>query len=117
MNQCAKCGKALRRVHRGFLQQFRYAAVFEYSGCGLKEYAPRPYRFHFGPHVRCPRCGTRRVTKRRQRDRIDPMYWSLLTAAELVLGAGKLFHCHLCRIQFYDRRNLAPDAATATHSA
>ena len=109
MNHCVKCGKPLRRIHRSFLQQLRYAAVFECSGCGTKEYAPRPYRFHLGPSVRCPRCGTPKVNKSKQRDRIDPMHWSFLTLLETVFSGGKLFHCHLCRIQFYDRRNIASD--------
>ena len=111
MNSCAKCGKPLRRVHRSVLQQLRYAAVFECSGCGLKEYAPRRYRFHFGPYPRCPRCGTSRVSKRKNRDRIDPMYLGPLTLLESLLGGGKLYHCHFCRIQFYDRRKPSPDAS------
>ena len=114
MDRCAKCGKPVRRVHRTLLQQLRYAAVFECSGCGLKEYAPRPYRFHFGPYVRCPRCGTPRVTQRKRRDRIDRMYWSPLTLLESVFSGGKLFHCHLCRIQFFDRRKLSPDASSVS---
>jgi hypothetical protein len=38
------------------------------------------------------------------------MHWSFLTMLERLAG-GKLFHCHYCRIQFYDRRAIAPGAA------
>ena len=81
--------------------------MFECSGCGGQECEPRPYRFHFGANVQCPLCGTLEVTKRRSRDRIDPMHWGFLTLLETVLSGGKLFQCPACRIQFYDRRNLA----------
>jgi len=76
----------------------------------VEEYAPRAYRFHFGPHVRCPRCGTVKVVKRRDRDRIDPMHYGVLTMLEWLVSFGKLYHCRFCRIQFYDRRNLSPHA-------
>jgi len=111
VNNCAKCGKPLRRVHRSLFQHLRYAAIFECKECGIQEYAPRPYRFHFGPHVRCPRCGTLRVAKRRSRDHIDKMRWGFFTPFDFVAGAGKLYHCRYCRLQFYDRRDLSPDAS------
>ena len=111
MNHCVKCGKPLRRIHRSLLQQLHYSAIFECPGCGIQEYAPRPYQFHFGPNVLCPRCGTTKVKRRKQRDRIDPMHWSFLTLLETLIGGGKLFHCQFCRIQFYDRRNVSPQAA------
>jgi hypothetical protein len=101
----------LRRVHRSFFQQLRYAAVFQCKDCGVEEYAPRPYRFHFGPYARCPRCGTLRVVKRRERDRIDKMRWGFMTPFDALLGGGKLYHCHLCRIQFYDRRDLSAEGS------
>jgi len=103
----------MRRIHRSFLERLRYDAVFECAGCGLREYAPRPYRFHLGPNVLCPRCGTPRVKRRRKRDYIDPMHWTLLTFLEAVFSGGKLFHCEFCRVQFYDRRRLAPETSKA----
>ncbi len=109
MYACATCGKPLQRVHRTWLQQLRFKAVFQCRQCGSWGYAPRQYRFHFGPHVQCPRCGSTRVNARQTRDRIDPMHRSLLTFVEWILGRGKLYHCYFCRVQFYDRRNLAPD--------
>ena len=109
MEKCANCGKPLRRVRRTFFQQFRYSAAYQCRECGGEEYAPHAYRFHFGPYARCPRCGTVRILKRKKRDPVDPMHWSFLIVLERLLG-GKLCHCEFCRIQFYDRRNLAPGA-------
>jgi hypothetical protein len=51
-----------------------------------------------------------RIEKLKKRDLIDPMHWSILIVLEWLLF-GKLYHCHFCRIQFYDRRGLAPDAS------
>jgi len=53
-----------------------------------------------------------KVVKRRDRDRIDPMHYGVLTAVEWLLSLGKLYHCRFCRIQFYDRRELSPHSAS-----
>lgn len=110
VEKCANCGKPLRRVPRTFFQQFGYSAAYQCPECGNQEFEPRPYRFHFGPHARCPQCGTVRLERHKRRDPVDPVRWSLLTVLEWLLG-GKLCHCNFCRIQFYDRRNLGPDAS------
>jgi DNA-directed RNA polymerase subunit RPC12/RpoP len=113
VSTCAQCGKPLQRVHRTFFQQLHYSAAFQCAACGIAEYAPFAYKLHFGPYARCPRCGTVRIVKRRKRDLVDPMHWSFLTILERLAG-GKLCHCHYCRIQFYDRRELAPEASRDT---
>lgn len=107
---CARCGKPLRRVRRKLFQQLRYSAAFQCRECQSEEYAPRRYRFHFGDRARCPLCGTVRIEKLKKRDPIDPMHWSFLIVLERLLF-GKLYHCNFCRIQFYDRRDRAPDAS------
>lgn len=109
--QCAKCGKTLRRVPRSLWQRFRYAAIYRCRQCQVQECEPYRYRYHFGPYVRCPRCGTVKVSQLRHRDKIDRMHWGPLGLIEFVVGAGKLFHCRFCRRQFYDRRHLSPNAA------
>ena len=50
-----------------------------------------------------------KVTLQRKRDRIDPMYWSVLSVLEMILSGGKLYHCSFCRIQFFDRRHHVSD--------
>ena len=108
MRNCGRCGGRLRRVHRTFWERFSYLAIYECRDCHDVISYPRHYRHHLGPHTRCPRCGTLRVTKLKERDHIDPIHTGLLNLLER-LAAGKLYHCRFCRLQFYDRRNLASE--------
>lgn len=101
----------MRRVHRSFAERFRYMAIFKCRECAAVESAPRQYVFHLGPQCRCPRCGTLRVVRLRSRDHIDPMRHGLLNLLERMAG-GRLYHCRYCRIQFFDRRPLAPEQRT-----
>jgi hypothetical protein len=58
-----------------------------------------------GPVARCPYCESARLKKLIQPDRIDrfaPTFWSRVER----LRGGGLYHCALCRIQFYDTRPL-----------
>ena len=108
MRKCGYCGSnRLKRVHRTFLERFSYLAIYECRECENEEFVPRQYTFHFGENARCPRCGTLRVTKLRAPDKIDPMVPGLLNRVEKVAG-GTLHHCCFCRVQFYDRRKMAP---------
>lgn len=66
----------------------------------------RPYWNHFGPFCRCPLCGSYRVTGLRKRDHVDAMHGGLFHIFYRLFG-GKLFHCRICRVQFFDRRPLA----------
>src|ERR1019366_7042065 len=47
---------------------------------------PRRFRYHFGEHPRCPKCGTLRITKLKHRDQIDPMSGSFLNLLERMCG-------------------------------
>jgi len=109
VRKCGYCGSSkLKRVHRTFVERFSYLAIYECRDCENEEFIPRRYTFHFGPQVRCPRCGTYRVTKLRGPDKIDRMatgFWNLF---EKIAGGNKLYHCCFCRLQFYDRRKMAP---------
>ena len=105
--KCVQCGQRLRRVHRTFFERFSYMAVYECRTCKREEYAPRRFRFHFGPSCRCPLCGTYRVVRLKQPDKIDRMHGGFLNFLERLAGKGRLFHCRWCRLQFYDRRGLA----------
>jgi DNA-directed RNA polymerase subunit RPC12/RpoP len=90
------------------MERFSYLAIYECRDCENEEFIPRRYTFHFGDQVRCPRCGTFRVTKLRGPDKIDKMVTGILNSFERIAGGNKLYHCCFCRIQFYDRRKLAP---------
>jgi uncharacterized protein with PIN domain len=103
MLKCSHCGGRLRRVHRTVLERFRYAAVYYCKGCDNEECLPRIFQYHFGVYARCPQCGTHRLSKLRERDKIDKMNTGLLNLAERIWG-GNLYHCRYCRLQFYDRR-------------
>jgi hypothetical protein len=94
------------------LERFLYLAIYECPDCDIETFVPRPYQHHFGPHSRCPHCGTLRLIRLKQRDRIDRMHGGFLNALERIAG-GKLVHCRFCRLQFYDRRPLATEAPTA----
>jgi hypothetical protein len=109
VRKCGYCGSGrLKRVHRTFIERFSYLAIYECRDCENEEFIPRRYTYHFGEEVRCPRCGTYRVTKLRAPDKIDKMVTGVWNAVERVLGGNKLYHCCFCRVQFYDRRRLAP---------
>ncbi|HTS65549.1 MAG TPA: hypothetical protein VMH28_26185 [Candidatus Acidoferrales bacterium] len=115
--RCQQCGGNLRRVHRTFWERFGYMAIYECRGCKHEEYAPRRYRYHFGPACRCPVCGSPRVAKLKHRDRIDKMQTGFLNFLERIVGKGQLFHCRWCRLQFYDRRPLSLEASKLAEGA
>jgi DNA-directed RNA polymerase subunit RPC12/RpoP len=107
VRKCGYCGgSGLKRVHRTFLERFSYLAIYECRDCEHEEFVPRRYTYHLGGDVRCPRCGTYRVTKLRALDKIDKMASGPLNWMEKLAG-GSLYHCCFCRVQFYDRRKLA----------
>jgi hypothetical protein len=108
--KCVQCGQRLRRVHRTVVERIGYMAVYECRTCKREEFAPRRFRYHFGPSCRCPLCGTYRVVRLKQPDKIDRMHGGFLNFLEHLAGRGRLFHCRWCRLQFYDRRGLATHA-------
>lgn len=113
MLKCGRCGGRVRRVHRSFVERFSYMAIFACRECQHEEFVQRRYRYHLGPHARCPRCGTLRIVRLKEPDKIDPSYGGFLNFLERLAGNGRLFHCRYCRVQFYDRRRLSGDAEAA----
>jgi hypothetical protein len=107
MRSCVQCGGPVHRIHRTFWERFTYLAIYECRDCKGVSCVARPYRNNLGDSCRCPHCGTVRVTKLRTRDKIDPMYSGPVNLLKKLAG-GSLFHCKFCRVQFYDRRPLAP---------
>ncbi len=109
MRKCIHCGGKLRRIHRTPIERISYMAIFQCCLCNREQYMPRPFRLHFGPHARCPKCGTYRLTRLAELDVIDSVQGGFLNLLER-LCHGNLFHCRFCRVQFYDRRPLAAPA-------
>jgi hypothetical protein len=58
-----------------------------------------------------------RIARLKEPDRIDPMTSGLLNLLERVSGHGKIFHCRFCRLQFFDRRELAPARSAIVEAA
>jgi len=100
----------VRRIHRTLVERFSYLAIFQCCVCEREQHMPRPFRLHFGPHARCPKCGTFRLTRLGEPDGIDRIQGGLFSLFER-LCHGNLFHCRFCRVQFYDRRPQAPPAS------
>jgi DNA-directed RNA polymerase subunit RPC12/RpoP len=95
----------MRRVHRTLLERLSYIAIYSCKECHAEDNLPRAHQLHHGKAARCPKCGTYRITRLKQPDRIDPMCSGVLNMLEKAAG-GKLYHCRYCRIQFWDRRRL-----------
>src|SRR5688572_13695188 len=95
----------MKRIHRTLWDRFSYMAIYQCRICHAQESVPRHFRFHLGEDCRCPRCGTIRLRKLRERDHIDPMMTGILNLMERLAG-GTLYHCRYCRLQFYDRRSM-----------
>ena len=109
MVKCGQCGGELRRVHRTFVERLNYMAVYECQQCQRKGFASRRFRYHLGPVSRCPVCGTFKVVRLKERDKIDRLHGGFLNLLERLAGGSRLHHCRWCRIQFYDRRKLASE--------
>ena len=105
----------MRRIHRTFVERLRALAAYECVACGELLFTPRQFHLHLGNQVRCPSCGRFDVTKLKERDRIDRMHTGLLNLLEKFCG-GNLYHCFICRLQFYDRRTLARRVATSENA-
>src|SRR5215469_16481781 len=105
--KCGRCGRKLRRVHRSFLERLRYLAIYECRDCEIEECLPRPYQYHFDTEARCPKCGATRLRRLKRRDKIEKMQSGLVNLWKRVRGV-KLLYCRFCRLQFYDRRPVAP---------
>jgi hypothetical protein len=98
------------------MERLRYAAIYHCKNCDIEEYVPRLFQYHFGKYCRCPRCGTFRLTKLKERDKIDSMHTGFLNLMERMSG-GKLLHCRYCRLQFYDRRPRASESTEEQQQA
>lgn len=79
-------------------------AVYKCRECGARGIHPRWYLWYFDGPARCPLCGTEKLRRLAELDRIDPLIWNLYRPfASFPSFAMHLCHCRFCRIQFYDR--------------
>jgi len=63
------------------------------------------------PHriVRCPTCGSERLQLRTAPDRIDRLQQTPVDRVKrLFVAEMQLYHCRVCRLQFYDTAQAAP---------
>lgn len=92
------------RVARTLPQKFAYSSIHECKRCRERRVDRRKLRIALHSSSRCPHCGSERLTIFKKRDRIDRLYKSPLSLLQGLLGAS-LYHCPVCRLQFYDLRD------------
>jgi len=68
--------------------------------------------------VHCPSCGSDRLQVRSERDPIDRLYQTPSDMVRRLFVADlRLYHCYVCRLQFYDAGEAAGPAAPETAKA
>jgi len=68
--------------------------------------------------IRCPSCGSERLQLRTERDRIDRLYQTPTgMVRRLFVADMQLYHCRVCRLQFYDAGQAAEPPVQTTAEA
>jgi len=68
--------------------------------------------------IRCPSCGSERLQLRTERDRIDRLYQTPSDMVRRLFVADmQLYHCRVCRLQFYDIGQAVQPAVQETAEA
>jgi len=68
--------------------------------------------------IRCPSCGTEKLRLRSERDPIDRLYQTPSDRVRRLFVANmQLYHCYVCRLQFYDIGEAAQPAVQKTAEA
>ena len=110
---CAECGATLRRSRRRLSDRFWYLAAYRCQGCGARYQLSVASRVQLARWAKCPRCRQQNIRAIRRIDPIDFKRGGVLNFFHKVCG-GQLYHCWLCRLQFYDfRPRNSPSAAKA----
>ena len=104
MPKCNQCGDDLARSHRKLWEKPIYSVVFTCRLCETRAGMTHRYFNYFGPYAKCPRCGNGDLRKRETLDRIDRLLRTPISWLQGLFGAN-LYHCVLCRMQFYDFRS------------
>src|ERR1035438_10749767 len=97
MRKCPNCGTRMRRVHRTLLERLSYLAIYECKECHAEDNLPRAHQLHRGKAARCPKCGTYRIVRLKEPDRIDPMHTGVLRSEEHTSELQSLRHL-VCRL-------------------
>ena len=63
--------------------------------------------------VRCPRCKTTRLRVLKKLDRIEKLYGNVLMNKMRARRGDTIYHCVICRLQFYDSRKPASASSAA----
>lgn len=114
MQKCVACGGRVVRVSRTFAQRFVYSSIHECEQCKARQVNRKSFKIDFHSS-RCPHCRTERLTVFKKRDGIDKLYKGPLSILQGLLGAN-LYHCPVCRLQFYDLRGLSETAESTKRS-
>jgi cytoskeletal protein CcmA (bactofilin family) len=68
--------------------------------------------------IRCPSCGSERLQLRTERDHIDRLYQTPSDMVRRLFVADmQLYHCRVCRLQFYDIGQAVQPAVQSTAEA
>ena len=68
--------------------------------------------------IRCPSCGSERLQLRTERDHIDRLYQTPSDMVRRLFAADmQLYHCRVCRLQFYDAAQAAQPPVQTTAEA
>jgi hypothetical protein len=102
------------RVRRSLVSRAIFRRVLHCGACGhhVRQWR-KPFEatrtFVFSRHTRCVQCGSSRVRRLPERDRIDRMSTHPVSLL-LALTAAPIYHCNPCRLQYRDWRSIGPDS-------
>ncbi len=96
----------MKRIPRAAWQKLIYTRIYKCGDCQTRAAIPRRWVLSFSTLAHCPLCGTERLDVRSKPDKVDGMRRGPIRLLYRLLG-GRLYHCHGCRLQFYDVRSRA----------
>lgn len=104
---CQVCGGELRRSRRKLLERIGYVEAYRCKECQARVRVSVYSRMKDWRYAGCPKCGSAELTVLKRVDKVDRMRRGPTNFLRRMLG-GKLYHCWLCRLQFYDLRPRKP---------
>ncbi len=93
------------RARRNLWERAVYGVLVRCRTCDRRIGQKHLFYNYFKWTTRCPCCGGAVLEKRVKADKVDRLLWNPYRLAQRLLGGG-LFHCELCRVQFYDLRGM-----------
>jgi len=95
----------MKRIRRKLWERAVYTVLVRCRNCDRRIGQKHLVYNYFSPSTRCPCCGGADLERRQKPDRVDRLLGNPYRLAQRLLGGG-LFHCELCRVQFYDLRGM-----------